>query len=120
MKKILIIDDDETTLTLAKNMLEDDYEVTTVNSGNAALELLKKGFIPKLILLDMYMPEMSGWNTLLRIRKLCEAHKTKIAIYTSAEDPDGLKKVKEFGAADFIHKPLSRTKLHEKVAQLVS
>jgi CheY-like chemotaxis protein len=119
MKKILVIDDDETTLTMTKNMLEDTYDVTTVNSGNAALDLLKKGFVPNLVLLDMYMPEMGGWNILLRIRKFCESHKARIAIYSSSEDPDGMAKAKEYGAAEYIHKPLSRTKLHEKVAQLV-
>jgi len=63
---------------------------------------------------------MSGWNIFLRIRKFCESHKTRIALYTSAEDPDGMEKAREFGAVDFIHKPLSRSKLNEKVAQLVN
>jgi CheY-like chemotaxis protein len=119
-KKVLVIDDNETILTMTKGMLEKDYVVTTVDSGEEALKLLVKGFIPNLVLLDMYMPEMSGWNTLLKIRKLCESHKTRIAIYTSSEDPDGMTKAKEFGAADYIHKPLSRTKLLERVAKLVN
>jgi CheY-like chemotaxis protein len=120
MKKILVIDDDETTLTLTKGMLEGDYHVTTVDSGTAAWELIQKGFKPDLVLLDMFMPEMSGWNTLLRIRKLCEARKVVIAIYTSSEDPEGMAKAKEFGALEYIHKPLSRTKLLEKVAELLN
>jgi CheY-like chemotaxis protein len=119
-KNILIIDDNETILTMTKGMLEKYYNVTTVDSGEAALDLFKTGFFPNLVLLDMYMPEMSGWNTLFKIRKLCESHKTRIAIYTSSEDPDGLAKAKEFGAADYIHKPLSRNKLLERVAKLVN
>jgi putative two-component system response regulator len=104
---------------MTKSMLEEDYDVTTVGSGSAALDLLKKGFTPKLVLLDMYMPEMGGWNTLIKIRKLCEARKIRVAIYTSSEDPDGMIKAKELGAAEYIHKPISRPKLLEKVANLV-
>jgi CheY-like chemotaxis protein len=118
-KKILVIDDNETILTMTKGMLEDDYNVTTVDSSEAVLDLFKKGFIPNLVLLDMYMPEMGGWNTLIKIRKFCEAHKTRVAIYTSAEDPEGMAKAKELGAVDYIHKPISRTKLLEKVAKLL-
>jgi PleD family two-component response regulator len=119
-KKILVIDDDETSLTMTKNMLEENYDVTTVTSGTAAFDLIKKGFIPNLVLLDMYMPEMGGWNTLLKIRKLCESHKVHIAIYSSSEDPDGMAKAKEFGAVEYLHKPLSRTKLNEKVEQMLN
>jgi len=119
MKNILIIDDEEPVLVMTKGMLEDDYKVATVKSGKAALDLIKKGFIPNLILLDIYMPEMGGWNVLLRMRKLCEANKILIAVYTSSEDPEGMAKAKLFGAVDFIHKPLSGTKLLEKVAELL-
>jgi CheY-like chemotaxis protein len=119
-KKVLVIDDNETILVVTKDMLENDYNVTTVTSGEAAMKLFLKGFIPKLVLMDMYMPGMSGWNTLIKIRRICESHKTRIAIYTSAEDPEGMVKLKEYGAADYIHKPISRFKLLEKVANLVN
>jgi CheY-like chemotaxis protein len=120
MKKILVIDDNEAILTMTKGMLEDEYNVTTVDSGAAALDLFKKGFIPNLVLLDMYMPEMGGWNTLIKIRKLCKLRKTQIVIYTSSKDPEGMAKAKEFGAVDYIHKPISRTKLLDKLAKLLN
>jgi CheY-like chemotaxis protein len=120
MKKILVIDDNETILTMTKQMLKDEYNVTTVDSGEAAWDLIKNAFVPNLVLLDMFMPEMGGWNTLLKIRKLCEVHKILIAIYTSSEDPEGMTKAKELGAVGYIHKPISRTKLLEKVAKLLS
>jgi CheY-like chemotaxis protein len=119
-KTVLVIDDNETILTMTKGMLEENYNVITVTSGLEALKLLKNGDIPNLILLDMYMPEMSGWNTLIRIGKLCESHNVKIAIYTSSEDPDAMLKTKLLGAAGYINKPISRTKLLEKVAKLVN
>jgi CheY-like chemotaxis protein len=119
-KKVLVIDDNETILIMTKGMLEDAYNVTTVTSGEAALDLLLKGFIPNLVLLDLYMSEMGGWNVLIKIRKLCESHKTRIAIYTSSEDPEGMAKAKDFGALDYIHKPISRNKLLAKVAKLIN
>jgi CheY-like chemotaxis protein len=119
-KKVLVIDDNEAILVVTKGMLENDYNVTTVTSGAAAMKLFLKGFIPNLVLLDVYMPEMSGWNTLIKIRKICESRKTRIAIFSSSEDPEGMAKVKEFGAVDYIHKPISRGKLLEKVAKLVN
>jgi putative two-component system response regulator len=119
MKNILIIDDEEPILVMTKGLLEDYYKVATVNSGKAAFDLIKKGFVPNLILLDIYMPEMGGWNVLLRIRNICEARKILIAIYTSSEDPEGLAKAKLFGAVDFIHKPLSGTELIEKIEELL-
>jgi CheY-like chemotaxis protein len=120
MKEILVIDDNELILTMTKQMLEDEYNVTTVDSGKAAWDLFKKGFIPNLVLLDIYMPEMGGWNTLLRIRKLCEVHKILVAIYTSSEDPEGMAKAKEFGAVDYLNKPMTRIQLLEKVAELLN
>jgi CheY-like chemotaxis protein len=120
MKEILVIDDNELILSMTKQMLEEEYNVTTVDSGKAAWDLFRKGYIPNLVLLDIYMPEMGGWNTLLRIRKLCEAHKILVAIYTSSEDPEGRAKAKEFGAVDYLNKPMSRIGLLEKVAELLN
>jgi CheY-like chemotaxis protein len=122
MKKILVIDDNEPVLIMTKQMLEleKEYDVTTVSSGKAAWDLIRKGFIPNLVLLDLFMSDMGGWNTLLKIRKLCEANNTRIAIYSSSETPDDKIKAKDFGAIDFINKPMSGTKLLKKVAELLN
>jgi len=117
-KKILVIDDEETVLTMTKNALQDDYNVITINSAKAALDLFLKGYIPHLILLDLYMPEMGGWDALIRIRNLSKLHQTQIAIYTSSDDPKDRAKAKELGPVEYIHKPLSKDTLLEKVAKL--
>jgi CheY-like chemotaxis protein/iron only hydrogenase large subunit-like protein/uncharacterized protein YoxC len=117
-KKILVVDDDETVLTMTKNTLKNDYNVTTVNSGKAALDLFLEGYIPRLILLDLYMPEMGGWDTFIRIRNISQLHSIPIAIYTTSDDPKDKEKAQELGAVDFIHKPINKTELLEKVAKL--
>jgi CheY-like chemotaxis protein len=118
-KKVLVIDDDETTLTMTKSALKNDYNVTTANSGKAALNMFLEGYTPHLILLDLYMPETGGWDTFIRIRNLSRLHQTLIAIYTTSENPEDKAKAKEFGAVEYIHKPLSVNELSEKIAKLI-
>jgi CheY-like chemotaxis protein/iron only hydrogenase large subunit-like protein/uncharacterized protein YoxC len=118
-KKILLIDDEETILVMTKEMLHNDYNVTTASSAKTALDLFTEGYIPHLILLDLYMPEMGGWDALVRIRNLSKLHQTQLAIYTSSEDPKDREKAKELGAVEFIKKPISQNALLEKVAGLL-
>jgi CheY-like chemotaxis protein/iron only hydrogenase large subunit-like protein/uncharacterized protein YoxC len=120
MKKILVIDDEETILVMTKGLLQNHYNVTTVNSAKAALELFLDGYTPHLILLDLYMPEMGGWDALIRIRNLSKLHQTKIAIYTSSGDPKDKAKAEALGTVEYIHKPISKNELLEKVAKMLS
>jgi CheY-like chemotaxis protein/iron only hydrogenase large subunit-like protein len=119
-KKILVIDDDETILATTKSALKNDYNVTLVNSGKEALNLFLEGYVPHLILLDLYMPEIGGWDTFIKIRNISKLHQTQIAIYTTSESPEDMAKAKELGAVEYIHKPLSTTELTEKVAKLIN
>ena len=119
-KKVLVIDDEETILTMTKGALQNDYNVTTVTSAKVALNMFLEGYTPHLILLDLYMPEMGGWDTFLRIRSLSKLHKTLIAIYTSSEDPRDKAKAEEFGAVAYIKKPASKTDLQTILAKLMN
>jgi len=119
-KKVLVVDDEETVLTITKSILEQDYEVTAVNSGKAALNLFLKGYTPNLVLLDLYMPEMGGWDAFIRIRDLSKLHKVPIAIYTTSDDPKDRAKAQELGAVDYIHKPAKKAEMLEKVAKLIN
>ena len=71
MKRILMVDDVATNLRCATEILKDNYEITAVKSGKKALELLEN-MIPDLMLLDVNMPEMSGFELFERIRKIPE------------------------------------------------
>jgi len=119
-KKILVIDDEETILTMTKGALQNDYNITTVNSARAALDLFMHGYTPHLILLDLYMPEMGGWDALDRIRSLSKLHQTLIAIYTSSDDPKDKAKAEEFGAVAYIKKPAAKTDLQARLAKLLN
>jgi methyl-accepting chemotaxis protein len=119
-KKIIVIDDEETVLTMTEKSLENDYDVTTANSGKAALNMFFKGYVPNLVLLDLNMPELGGWDTFIRIRDISKLHQTPIAIYTTSDDPKDRAKAKELGAVDYIHKPANKKEMLEKVARLLS
>jgi DNA-binding response OmpR family regulator len=118
-KKVIVIDDEETVLTITKAVLDQNYEVTTANSGQAALNLFIKGYTPNLVLLDLNMPEMNGFDTYARIRDLSGLHNVPIAIYSTSEDAEDHVKAKEMGAVDFIHKPAKKADLLAKVADLL-
>jgi len=118
-KKIIIIDDEQTVLTLTKSMLDNDYDVSTVNSGKEALNLFFKGYVPNLVLLDLTMPEMGGWDTYLRIRDISKLHNVPIVIYTVSEDATDKVRAREMGAVDFIVKPVKKADLLAKIGKLI-
>jgi CheY-like chemotaxis protein len=116
-KKIIVIDDEDPILTMTKGMLGNDYDVTAVKSGKEALDLFFDGYVPNMVLLDLSMPKMGGWDTFNRIRDISKLHKTPIAIFTSSDDPRDRAKAHEMGAVDYIHKPIKKAELLEKVAR---
>jgi len=117
-KKVMIIDDEESIHTLTKAILK-DYEITSALSGPAALELFAKGYVPNFVLLDLFMPEMTGWETYAKIREIPQLQTVPIAIHTTSEDPKDKARAQEIGAADYIVKPAKRAALQEKVAALI-
>jgi CheY-like chemotaxis protein len=118
-KKIIVIDDDETVLTLTKGMLGEVYDITTVTSGQESLNLFFQGYVPDLVLLDLSMPELGGWDTFIRVRDISQLHHTPITIYTTSEDPKDKARAQEMGAVDYIHKPANKAELLERVKKLI-
>jgi len=117
-KKVMIIDDEESIHTLTKVILK-DYDVTSALSGPAAMELFARGYIPNFVLLDLFMPEMTGWETFAKMREIPQLKTVPIAIYTTSEDPKDRTHAQEIGAADYIVKPAKRSALQAKVAELI-
>jgi CheY-like chemotaxis protein len=118
-QKILVVDDDETHLTLVNAILSNEYDITTANSGKDALGLFYQGLVPQLILLDLIMPYMDGWHTYDRIRAIGSIHDTPIAFFTSSDDPKDRQKAREMGAVDYIKKPFERDSLLVRVGRII-
>jgi CheY-like chemotaxis protein len=104
-RKIIMVDDDEIHLEMAKGILENEYDVTTVKSGQAALQLFYQGLVPDLILLDLVMPGMDGWDTFERIHGISRVHSVPIAFCSASTDLKDISRAREVGAADYISKP---------------
>ena len=103
---ILVVDDELTLLEQAEQILSDNYLVSLANSGEQAIKYLKSGHEADLILLDILMPNMDGFQTLKAIQKL-EGWMPPVIFLTSVCGIDSEIKGLDIGAADYITKPFS-------------
>ena len=103
---VLVVDDDLTLLEQAEQILSDNYLVSLANSGEQAIKYLKSGQEADLILLDILMPNMDGFQTLKAIQKL-EGWMPPVIFLTSVCGIDSEIKGLDIGAADYITKPFS-------------
>jgi putative two-component system response regulator len=100
---VLVVDDVEMNVMILEEILKDSYHIITAGNGVQALEILRKGpVLPKIVLLDVFMPKMNGYE-MLEIMKADNALKRipVIFITTSDSESDAL----AAGAVDFISKP---------------
>jgi methyl-accepting chemotaxis protein len=118
-QKILMVDDDAIHLEMVKSILQDEYDISTAKSGKEALGLFYQGLVPQLILLDLIMPGMDGWDTYGRIRAISNLHDTPIAFFTASNDPKDIKHARETGAVDYIKKPFEANDLIQRVGKIL-
>jgi len=117
--KILIVDDLEVnTYLFSKLLVNTGYDIYFSNKPLVALTQISD-IGPDLILVDIMMPEMNGFEFVKAIRKL-EFHKTPIILFSSIAENWILKKVESSGVNDFISKPLNRAVLIEKISRYIS
>ncbi|NJK34348.1 MAG: hybrid sensor histidine kinase/response regulator [Oscillatoriales cyanobacterium SM2_2_1] len=116
--RLLVIDDVPDNLWLLRTLLEDEgYEVMTASSAHQALDSLKSG-LPDLILLDVMMPEMDGYELTQHIRAMRHLPFIPILLIT-AYDRASVAKGLDLGADDFIHKPVEVEDLYARVRSLL-
>jgi PleD family two-component response regulator len=99
--------------------LKTNYEVTKARSGNDALDYLFRGFIPDLIILDILMPEMDGWETFGRLRAVSKLQEVPIVFLSSISDKKEIDRAFGMGAVDFIVKPCNNIELLDRVEKAV-
>ncbi len=103
-KNILVVDDSEINLEFVKKALEDSYCLTLIQSGTQALEYLEKTPVD-MVLLDILMPEMDGFEIYRRIKKLEQNKDVSVVFITADMDVESEIKGLAMGAKDFIRKP---------------
>ncbi len=104
---ILVVDDMPENLTLMSSLLKDDYKVKVANGGEKALKIVASDSPPDLILLDVMMPGMDGYEVCRRLK--CDPGTMNIPVIflTARVEVDDEKKGLELGAVDYITKPIS-------------
>lgn len=108
---VLVVDDEERNRELLQSFLEQDgYDVYVAESGAEAL-LLAKGVSPDLILLDVMMPGMDGFETCRRLREEAELKQVPVVMVTALDDRDSKLKGLEAGADEFLTKPIDVVEL---------
>ncbi len=114
MKKVLVVDDEKMNLRLVERMLKCDYDVATASSGKEALDRIEEEK-PDLILLDILMPQMDGFETLEAIRGLAGWQDVPILFLTADTGEDVRAKAREAGVSGIVEKPFKKDVFLEEV-----
>lgn len=117
-KIVLVVDDDEMNLQVAKMILERKVKcrVLTVSGGKEAIEILRKQDV-SLILLDIMMPNYDGIETLQEIRADKFLSDLPVMMLTASSDVDNIKKAAALGVRDYVKKPFMPAELVERVTK---
>jgi excisionase family DNA binding protein len=120
-KRILIVDDDAIIVETIVQALEEeeyDYEIISASDGfEAGLQV--NHFRPHLIILDIMMPDIKGYEVCKRIKSDEETQHTKIIVLSAYLDEEKFRKMKEYGADLCFSKPFPLSQLKKEVAQLL-
>jgi len=119
-KKILLVDDEKNLRILVKEVLSGGgYTVRAVASGMECLKELKT-FRPNLIIMDMMMPKMSGYDTIKEIRKDPKNDNIKIVVLTVSKVAEAAKfQLSKFNVSDYINKPFDNKELIKRLKKFI-
>lgn len=117
--QILVVDDKKTNLMLAEKILQEEFNVSKAQSGTEAIAFLEKNVVD-LVLLDLHMPDMNGFEVMAAIRKDEDIPSDLPVIFLTADD-DKAMEVKSFkeGAQDFIAKPFVPEIMIQRVRRVI-
>ena len=116
---VLVVDDITTNITLIKALLKGkNYEVLVAQSGTQALEIAQQQH-PDLILLDIMMPIMDGYEVLARLRSDEKTKDIRIVILSALANESDIKNAMELGADAYLTKPVIAQKLYETLEKYI-
>ena len=118
MRRIMVVDDNALVLRKVKKMLENDYEVSIVNSGEKALKLLEKNN-PELVLLDYDMPGMNGKQMYEKMKENEATRSIPVVFLTSVAQKNRTIEILKSQPAGYILKPPVKEKLYEAIREVL-
>ena len=104
---ILVVDDTSDNLALMSNLLKTDYKVKVANSGERALKIAASENVPDLILLDVMMPGMDGYEVCQLLKSNPATRHIPVIFLTGKTAVEDEKRGLEMGAVDYLTKPIS-------------
>ncbi len=114
MYTLLIVDDTKENLSILLELLGEEYDVIPVTNGKEALDIVKEEKID-LILLDVMMPEMDGFEVCKILKEDTETKDIPIIFITAKTDEDSIEKAYEIGGSDYVTKPFRPRELKARV-----
>jgi phosphoserine phosphatase RsbU/P len=114
-KTVLLVDDTPANIQAANAILKDSYKIRVATSGAKALELTEAKPAPDLILLDVMMPEMDGYEVCARLKANPETKDIPVIFLTGKTDAEDETHGFQVGAVDYIHKPFSPAVVQARV-----
>lgn len=112
---VLIVDDTKDNLYLAASALEDSYKIKVANHGHKCLRIATSTEPPDLILLDIMMPEIDGYEVCKKLKANPITHDIPIIFFTAANSTEDEQKGLDLGAVDYITKPINPAILRTRV-----
>ena len=112
---LFLVDDNFVNLKIGKFVLQDKYSVLTISSGEKLFPAMKKAR-PDMILLDVEMPGMSGYDVIKELKAVPETKDIPVIFLTGNTDPVNEVMGRSLGAVDYIQKPYNPQQLLEKIA----
>jgi len=114
-QRILIVDDSQINIKILNQILKDNYLISVATNGSEALEICFSKTIPDLVLLDIMMPEMDGYEVCRRLKVDFRTSKIPVIFVTAMGETEDEKKGFELGAVDYIRKPMSPAIVKERI-----
>lgn len=115
MKTILVIEDAANLLRFVNvNLSVEGYRVLGADSGRKGLELARR-VAPDLIVLDLMIPQMGGWELLARLKSHPDLHLVPVVILTASANAEEEARARRMGAVDYLIKPLSAAELVRRI-----
>jgi len=118
-KTIIAVDDNNVNLVICKKILKPFYEVYSVPSAARMFKLMEH-VKPDLILLDVEMPDINGYEAARMLKEEDATREIPVIFLTARDDPVSEKIGLNLGAADYIHKPIESGQLVERIGKLLS
>lgn len=116
-KEILIIDDSVTNVFLIESVLNEyGYGVASALNAKEAMKKIEKKK-PHLILLDLLMPHVSGFDFIVEIKENPELKDIPVVIVSAVTDEESIERIMKLGAVEFVRKPVVLTSLIEKIEE---